>query len=439
MSNRLPGVIVRIVPDAGIVSLPLFERYPVIMGGGETELLVSDENVIRGTGVLDPLTKTPVFRIISIGDLPGVPKYDEGIDYVLTGNSVDWTPGAQKPITGNRYYVTYTHTPVASTYEPMLYFDENLIYVDHGQKTKVDGNINPIVNGASIAFQSGARGVIVVQRDPTIYSLDDAYLAMVEKLKKLERMKLFLVPMDVGGTINAILFNHCVLSSTPENAQERTLIVSSPMGTTRDQFIAAAISYRNLRAVVPAAYLGEVMVTGFGTTLYDQVYLSAACGGLLCSGDIGMTYTDEVLAGITLNGDFTIDERRLLVGNGVSPVTQRGEVVRWVFPITTDPTSAFTEDLGVQDISDFTKKTWREKLWDQFRNAPITPATIGSMVTFSKSVFDRMIQDGYITGYKSISIMQDQHEPRQINVRGKVQPTWRAQFFDVEFVFTATL
>ena len=163
MAERVPGIIVRRVNDTGIVAPPLFERYPVIIGEGDPYRLVSNLRLTRGAGTTDAIpTVTTVNEIVSVGDLPGIAGYVAGTDYSLVGDTISWV-GGTAPTAGDYYYLTFTETRPASAYTPMLYLDENLIYTDHGNRTRTDGSINDASVGGSLSINAAAGGVIIAQ------------------------------------------------------------------------------------------------------------------------------------------------------------------------------------------------------------------------------------------------------------------------------------
>jgi hypothetical protein len=448
MAIRVPGIIVRIVNDTGLIAPPLFERFPVIIGEGDPYRLVSNSAIVRGAGNTDALpTVSTVNEIVSVGDLPGIAGYVAGTDYSLVGNTISWAGAATQPTAADTYYVTFTETRPASAYSPMLYLDENLIYADHGNSTRTDGTINDVAVGGSLALNAGSNGVIIAQLDlsgavdpdnPTNTELETAFIAMRDALNKITDYKLFLIPMS-SGTLNTtsaanIFFNHAVLASQPERKQERTVIAALTMGTTYQAAATFAQSYAHERMVVPAVPDTTVQVVGFDGD-YDMRFYNAVLGGKLCSVNIGIEISDEILPNILFTDNYTPDEANYLVQRGVSPGKIRGEVVRNIMAITTDTTNALTESLGVQDIKDYVKKYWRDGLWNIFRNKPINTTLLSNIHTASTSILNSLVSRAIVADFRNISVSQNVTEPRKVDVTGQIQPAFGLQWMDVTFTF----
>lgn len=449
MALRIPGIIVRVVNDTGIIAPPAYQRYPVYIGEGDPYRLITNAKIHREAGdLLDPLpTTTTVNSIVSVGDLPGISNYAAMTDYTLNGNSIDWTGGASAPSVGDYYYVTYTDSRPASAYTPTLYFDENLIYADHGSRTRTNGTINDVSTAGWLGINAGAKGVIIAQLDlsaavspysPTPTELENAFIAMRDELEKISDYKLLLAPMS-SGTLNTtsaanIFFNHAVLASEPEQKQERTVFASLPIGTTVIQSATFSTAYHHERMSVPFTFDGKSGVIGDATD-YDTRFYVAGLVGKLASVPIGINISDEIIPNVRVTDNFTNSELEYLVQHGVGPAKLRGEVVRNVFIGTSDTTNALTEDLGVQDVKDYVKKYWREGLWDLYRNKPINAGLIASVYMSSTSILEYLISKNIVAEYRNVSVVQDSVEPRQLNVTGSIKPAFGLQWMDITFTF----
>lgn len=446
-TDRLPGAEVTIVNDTGIIAPPLFERYPVYIGVGDPYKQITDYEMTKGadSGADTIPTVSTVHSIVSAGDLPGISGYTAGVDYTLVGNTVNWL-GASEPTSGDAYFITYTENRAASAYDPTLYFDENVVYANHGNKTRTDGNANDVSIAAYLGINAGAKGVFVAQLDPSAWvdkesptnsELETAFIAMESKLKQIVGYKLLLVPMS-SGTLNTttaadIFFNHAVLASQPKNKQERSVIASLGLTSTYTDFTTFAVAYANERMIVPAAKL-PISVSG-ETSTFDMRMASAALAGKLCSVGIGIEISDEILPNITFAENFTPPEQRFMRGRGVSVMKQASGVVRNIMAITTDTTNALTESLGVQDIKDYTKKYWREGLFAVYKNIPINADTIDDIYDSSEGVLNYLIGETIIAYWDTLAVSQDATEPRKVNVSARVQPAYGLQYLDIEFTF----
>ncbi|KKK58296.1 hypothetical protein LCGC14_3045860, partial [marine sediment metagenome] len=356
-------------------------RYPLYIGMGDPYRLVEDVRVVRSAGIVDTIPAvSTVNEIVSVGDLPGVSRYVDTTDYILNAGSdtISWVPGGTSPTMGNSYYITYTETRASSAFTPTLYFDGNLVIADHGNRFRTNGSINDVTVGAVLGLDNNAKGVVVAQLNtsaladpdnPSSAQLEAAFIAMVLELEKLYGPKYLIVPMSSGvlNTVSAaqIMFNHSILASQPERKQERSVIQAMAADTTIAQYATMAQSFANERMCLPAIP-SNLQVIGMGTTTYDDRYYCAALAGRLCAGPIGETISDEIIVGITFDDNFNPDAQDYLVQNGVSPAKSSGSVIRNVMAISPDTTNALTEDMGVLDIKDYVRKTWREGLWNLY-------------------------------------------------------------------------
>ena len=449
MALKLPGITVRVLNATGIIAPPVYERYPVIIGEGDPYKVITNQRVVRSSGVVDNIVcPTTVNELIGVGDLPGIYNYVPTTDYVKgTGNTISWNPPGSQPTLGDSYYITFTETIPASAYDPTLYFDENLVYADHGAKTRTNGAINDVSVGGFESLNAGAKGVIVAQLNlsaatdpdsPTPQELENAFIAMRDELNKITDYKLFLVPMSSGTifstTAAAIFFNHAVLCSQPERKQERTCIATLEKDTSYLAAATFAQTYAHERMVVPYAYNSITIPTGF-VTEYDMRFGNAALAGKLCSVGIGIEIADEIIPNFTIIDNHTPEEFTFLVQRGVSPFKIRGDVVRIIMAITTDTTSALTESLGVQDVKDYVKKYWREGLWRVYRNKPITPALVQQIISSSEGILGYLQSENIVSEWQNVTAAQDGVEPRQVNVTGQIKPAYGLTWMDITFTF----
>jgi hypothetical protein len=198
-------------------------------------------------------------------------------------------------------------------------------------------------------------------------------------------------------------------------------------------YVNQAAAFANERLCLPAIP-SRLQMTGF-TAYYDSRYYNAALSGRLMAGPIGETIHDEPIAGVTFTDNFTPEEQDYLVQNGVSPAKSSGGVVRNVMCNTTDTTSALTEDMGVQDIKDYTRQAWRDKMWDLFRNKPITVDLPDAIEGASRNFLGTLVGKTIIADFDRVTAAQDPSEPRKINLSARIQPVYGMAYMDITFTF----
>lgn len=503
LRNRLPGIVVTISPDVGIIGPAGFERFPFIIGRGDIEiakersLAVSRNATASGswkTATQDALSEE-VATVYQAGRASGLTHYRSPVDFAVVdgedadGNPIsliDWDGGVNVPDADAVYYISYTVQMPPSAFDPTLYLDEDLLIRERGGEVIFSDEtmMNPLVAAARLAFRQGAPGVMVTQLDflgfnasvdsidaqwvdpldPTGDEMAAAYSIAIGKADKIEEFKLFVVPLDpsshptddtkdfpLGADQNARWHDHCVQASSPEEARERTLMAAIPIGTGLEGLRDIALTYKDTgggsRFVVPGAKgktSAERSAVGISIEslvgeIVPTTFLNAITAGLLTGSPIGAPNNNAPISGVSLLDDWTIPEARTLRGGGVIPFKTRVDRVRMVIPITCDTTNAFTEDLSLQDIQDYLSSFIRVKLFDQFRNVSITGDTEGAIVAALTSLLDGLIIDRIIVGFSDIAAKQRTDEPRKIDVRGKVKPAFPLRWLDVDLEFTATL
>jgi hypothetical protein len=75
-------------------------------------LEITDENVIRGSvaNTADTTANSPIVSIINVKQ--GATTFTQGVDYQLTGSTVDWSLGGAEPAPNSSYTVTYRYNKV---------------------------------------------------------------------------------------------------------------------------------------------------------------------------------------------------------------------------------------------------------------------------------------------------------------------------------------
>lgn len=143
MADRLPGVRVKLTTDAGVISAPLFERYPVIIGQGESKIAVTNERVQRDAD----------------GTFGSVTSSNASTFNLTTGDTLIFTTDIGGPWTA-----TFTGTPGSVTcanaqaaWGAGIVAGETLsVQVDSGP-TQIFTAAAPIATAAELALALGAQ------------------------------------------------------------------------------------------------------------------------------------------------------------------------------------------------------------------------------------------------------------------------------------------
>lgn len=130
------------------------------------------QNVTRGgtPGGVDLLPLAPVVQVVSVSG------YTEGVDYIVSGDSIDWSPGGSEPGTGATYSVTWRYTKVMT---PTTDYVVNVSGSGSQAETEVDfspAGDNPVVGTAfSVTYTSYLpRNDIVVVDSEGVFSVRQA-------------------------------------------------------------------------------------------------------------------------------------------------------------------------------------------------------------------------------------------------------------------------
>lgn len=232
-------------------------RIPSIIGEGAVTFTIT-EQVTKGTsGGTDPLAHTAL-SILRIGNFSTTKDYSLTTDYLLTGGSVDWSPGGSEPTVGQKYFVTYSYAKAAADYGPQLFDNFNAILQAYGPVAlDNNGNLTPasyITLAAQIMMGPGigAQNLIIAQIAPTTpgspvaADFTTALAALVNSVGPLKVDPYYVVPLggklsdsDVG-VVNAAFLNHAIQMADPQFRKERRIYTGLKSNASFNSVITAA-------------------------------------------------------------------------------------------------------------------------------------------------------------------------------------------------------
>jgi len=467
---RLPGVTVNILDNPRIINIGGDVRIPAIVGLGPVTRAVTDEAVIRATGSIDYLSVYPAngVAVSQYANTPGViagglnyqsiflngALYNAAVATASVIGSIRWPQGgatADWPSTGSVYYVTYTYAPPMTQLDPYTTQDKEELKARYGAQ---DTNTGILTTAGLIALENGAPAVMLVQASGSSYS-ETTYKAAIDKLQKKTNIEQLVVvfPASVTRTQQETLltyaYSHVIQMSNL--SRERGLMSGSPSGyytatgfdvigdaATNPSYVyrATALKNRNSTYVVPSRIQRK---NDLGVTMeLDGNFAAAGVAGVQAAQTLQCTPIHGYpVVGITIEdekwNEFEMDQ--LGAGNCLV-LESRAGVVTIRDAITTDPTSADTQEISVVSVQRLVKRTLRETLKNTYTNKgkvinsnttsaveATTNAVLSSLVTAGE-IYEFGESDNPTTGEVKISAQQNRQEPRQIDVTCSYKPLY---------------
>lgn len=471
-----PQTNVTVLDNPRIINPVVERKIPAIIGLGVTTVSVTDEAIIRSTGSVD-LTQNYPNTILSItqvastpGITPGSLSYNSisnnGALYALASASVSnpggisWTgTGVNVPSIGSVYYVSYTYTVSSSQYDPITYYSKEDILNSKGPENTNTGILSI---AGSIVLENGSPGVILVQASGSSYN-EASYKTAIDKLQKKDNVSYIVCVFPSGSVTRSqqeSLFNyaHTHVLLMNNKGKERGIISGSPSPITASDGIdtigdpntpdtyayrASSIKNRYHTYVVPSV-VTRLDANGNIMNL-DGNYIAAAIAGLRSAqGKRSTPIHGFTIAGVTLEddkwNDFEMDQ---LGAASACVVKSKSGVVTVRDDITTDPTSADTQEPSVVEVQNLVKETIRKGLNNTYTNKGkiISSTTINDVIATTTSLLQSLVTAGEISNYGKVDnpltgetkvfAKQNSQEPRQIDVTCSYLPLYPLKYFNV--------
>lgn len=134
------------------------------------------ETITKGSaGAADDLGRPDVQSITSVKSEDGLTTYAATTDYILTGNTVDWSPGGAEPTTGDDYVVVYEFTgaTVETDKQPIDNISEVVAELKITDETVVRG---AVVDTADNLANTSVLTLVTVKQGATTYTPTTDYV-----------------------------------------------------------------------------------------------------------------------------------------------------------------------------------------------------------------------------------------------------------------------
>ena len=413
-----------------------------------TDLLVTFTTALgyaiaAGTG--GDTGKVVISTILTNG---GIIEIVDGTANAVLGFSVGKTYGSKEPVTGKKYYVSFVCPKTADDYEPTLFADQNLIEDIYGDSDDLTGTSpdNTLSLGAKIMKQNGSAFIWCCQANVS-GGIISGFEAAFDRLQAVTPW--VIVPMlPISDTINTELLAYSkahvnAMSNEIEN-KYRTVILGAQKAldskTAKSTSIAAYLSiFASLNTARIPYIVSSKCQRLVGDLLIDLdgCYLAAAVAGICTNPtyDAGEPLSGKQIVGFTdiSSSIYLNSELNYIAQYGGMIIEKEGTAFEIRHALTTDTTDAATQEFKVTKIQDYVADTTRTALTKAFvRTRNTGGPTYSSMKTMIVMLLDMMIPN-IITDKDNINVQPDPVEPRQINVRFGIKPTWDIDWIYVEF------
>lgn len=489
MSYSPPKVTVNVVPNPRIINIAGDVRLPAVVGPGPTTVYVTDEAVVRGVGAIDQLSAYPKTGLVvteiakrsglqytsgsssnAVDAIPGVngslylpsgsvPVPGSGSIAGYTSNGSGLLTWSQDPAnvtlgyvppSGSTYFVSYNHPATASQYLAQTFSDKNDLTNFYGAEGNVTGCLTI---AGSIALENGAPAVITCQVSGSIST--QSYRDAIDKLRKKSNIEDILVVFP-SGSLPTPTFREDVHTYLFQHTQQMSI-----QGRWRGMFYGAGSAYYDAGGNVsdgifdaigdsstPQSYIGKAVQYGEADVVLpapsyiwrydshnnrielDGSYLAVAIAGVHAAQPLRSTpITGFQLIGINMEEEkWDMFQMNNMGANGVCVVQNIGGIITIRDAITTDPTSADTQEISVVSQKRLVERTLEDKLFDIYTNKgkTITPTTTRDVEASVRSILNSLVQQGELYGYgvkddpstgeTRITAIQNKLEPRQIDV-----------------------
>ncbi len=244
--------------------------------------------------------------------------------------------------------------------------------------------------------------------------------------------------------IRLLVQTHVDNMSTHDQKMERVGIVSGPIneGLFGGSSILSNIidaSKANAEELVDSRmiYIAPTSVFKFDsanniTLILDGSFLAAALAGLLSSYDAAEPATRKGLTGfLGLGLSLSRSDMNDMASSGITVIVNDRGKLRVRHGLTTDTTSAETQEISVVRLIDYTSETVRAALESVYVGKKLLRESTDEIASTTNVLLKRLIEDRIIYNAKNIRAKIDDTEPRQVNVKFDLRPIYPLNWIEI--------
>jgi hypothetical protein len=450
MAKRIlgPGVFIEeIVNPALVGSASPAALNVAIVAAGPLTFTVANAQITRGATantadtIVDAsgnsVSASDIVSITSVQDIPDVPKYAAGTDYLLTGNTIDWSPAGVEPEPGAIYFVTFVKNKGAEFFTPIRYNNMNDVRSNYGSELE-GGVLNQISASAKMIFDNGADSVIINQ---AAAASNSALLASLDQLKS-EDVQVIVMPGATDTAVQNALKFHVEEQSSLTQKRER-IGFTAPNGLTNTiGTISTQSEGLNSERMVNIAPPGIDVTFKDALSNVDQtirvssIYAGAAIAGRLGNSNISSAepLTRKALLGIVGldSSKYLESEMDALAGSGTLVLFNKDNAIRPRHQLTTDVSNVDKRELSVVIVKDRIRVFVREALDATFIGTQITGGTSNTIKQTIESLLDSQVGN-LIVGKRNVTAIQNSTDPTAIDVSFEIAPIRPLNYINISF------
>jgi hypothetical protein len=168
------------------------------------------------------------------------------------------------------------------------------------------------------------------------------------------------------------------------------------------------------------------------TLILDGSFLAAAVAGLLSSYDAAEPATRKGLTGfLGLGLSLSRSDMNDMASSGITVIVNDRGKLRVRHGLTTDTTSAETQEISVVRLIDYTSETVRAALESVYVGKKLLRESTDEIASTTNVLLKRLIEDRIIYNAKNIRAKIDDTEPRQVNVKFDLRPIYPLNWIEI--------
>ena len=366
-----------------------------------------------------------------------------------------------QPENNSVYYASYKYAK--NDFEPKLFSDFDEIKNEYGiYSIALNGQVvNPVTLAAEIAFNNGAREVVICQ---TENNTKQAFKDAIDKLSEIHddigNIDI-IIPLTSDWDVIKYLSDHVTkYSSEDYNLYRMGYVAASKTEPTDSDdrnysglelgSIQKAKSLNNERMiyVVPGSVnrLVTNSLTGYAHNRNLAGYFAAvAVACLTLRNDLAEPLTNKAIYGIDSLGKIYKDvEANKLANAGCLVLKQDKNVIKVRHGITTHYEFENLRDIHSNEITfvqvkDFVIRTARDLLGNNYVGNKLKPSIINDINYSLQQMFVSLINSEIILGYEGLSVKRDIENPMQINITFFIEAIYPLNFIEIKFGFSTTI